>query len=59
MNSVYIITEHRYENYYIRRILPGTSTQEQINEVIAELTAARVLGTFESSYFEYEEHQVG
>jgi hypothetical protein len=58
MTTVFIITEYRSESAYIVAVMPGTSTKEQIAAVIAQASQTRVLGTYESSYYDYEEHSV-
>jgi hypothetical protein len=58
MATVFIITEYRAESAYIVAVMPGTSTEEQITAAITRASQSRVLGTYESSYYDYEEHAV-
>jgi hypothetical protein len=58
MEFVIVITEHREDRTYIRQIMPGSATQSEIQTAIEALTAARVLGPWDSSYFDYEKYPV-
>lgn len=56
--SVFIITEYRHEQAYIRKVVNGNCSVAQLKAIMAELANEAVLNTWESSYFDYDERPV-
>lgn len=56
--NVFIITEYKHGQAYIRKVVNGNYSPEQIKAIITELENEAALNARGKSHFEYDEYPV-